>query len=189
MVNFTIINADIEQDTVHPEEMTVIVNTKVVPVIMNGTKKLTAKDYQLEGEGLVNGKYAAATAEGNPNILTVKGAGSYAGSSFEIKVWVVEKSAAQKLAVAVDRNFKPVYTGSPLDLSGLLKKAQGGDGAITVTQLSHMGCPIAGDTKYNPNCNPHGSFWQNICLCACRLEFRHPQTRELLQFRLENAVI
>ncbi len=56
-------------------------------------------------------------------------------------------------------------------------------------QLSHMGCPIAGDTKYNPNCNPHGSFWQNICLCACRLEFRHPQTRELLQFRLENAVI
>ena len=133
VVNFTIINADIEQDTAHPKEMTIIVNTKVVPVIMNGTKKLTDKDYQLEGEGLVNGKYAAATAEGKPNILTVKGAGSYAGSSFEIKVRVIEKSVAKKLAVAVDRNFKPVYTGSPLDLSGLIKKAQGGGGAITVT--------------------------------------------------------
>lgn len=133
VVNFTIINADIEQDTAHPKDMTVIVNTKVVPVIMNGTKKLTAKDYQLEGEGLVNGKYAAATAEGNPNILTVKGIGSYAGSSFEIKVRVIEKSAAKKLAVAVDRNFKPVYTGRNLDLSGLIKKVQGGGGVITVT--------------------------------------------------------
>jgi len=61
-VNFKIINADIDWDTDHPTEMTVVVKTKVSPVIMNGTKKLTTKDYQLEGEGLANNKYAAATA-------------------------------------------------------------------------------------------------------------------------------
>ena len=62
MVNFVIINADINRDTDHPTEMTVVVNTKVAPVIMNGTKQLTTKDYKLEGDGLVNGKYAVTTA-------------------------------------------------------------------------------------------------------------------------------
>ncbi len=51
-------------------------------------------------------------------------------------------------------------------------------------QLSHMGCPIVGDTKYDPNCSSLGSSWQNICLCAYRLEFCHPKTRELLRFSL-----
>ena len=132
-VNFTIINADIDQDTDHPTEMTVVVNTKVAPVIMNGTKKLNTKDYILEGDGLKNGKYASATAEGTPNILTVKGINNYAGSSFTINVTVVEKKAAGKLAVKVDKNFKPVYDGNAINLSILFKHTLDGEGAITVT--------------------------------------------------------
>lgn len=132
-VNFTIINADIDQDTEHPTEMTVTVNTKVSPVIMNGTRKLTTKDYVLEGDGLKNNKYTAATAEGIPNILTVKGINNYAGSSFAIKVTVIEKKAAGKLSLKVDKNFKPVYNGSTLDLSALFTKTQDKEGAITVT--------------------------------------------------------
>ena len=133
-VNFTIINADIDRDTEHPTEMTVIANTKVTPVIMNGTKKLTAKDYKLEGEGLANGKYAAATAPGVPNLLTVKGAGSYEGSSFTISVTVIERSAAGKLAVKIDRNFKPVYDGKAIDLSSLFQQPQDGAGTVTEPQ-------------------------------------------------------
>ena len=133
MINFDIIHADIDQDTVHPAEMTVIVNTKVSPVIMNGTKKLTSKDYKLEGAGLTNNKYAAATAEGTPNILTVTGIGGYEGSSFEIRVKVIEKKDAGKLAVAVDKDYKPVYDGSAVNLSSLFKKTADGEGAITVT--------------------------------------------------------
>ena len=131
VVNFTIINADIEKDTEHPTEMTVVVNTKVAPVIMNGTKKLTTKDYQLEGEGLVSGRYAVATAEGETKTLTVKGAGSYAGSSFEIKVKVIERKAAGKLSVKVDSKFKPVYDGTALNLSSLFRKPQEGEGTET----------------------------------------------------------
>ena len=130
-VNFHIINADIKNDTDHPTEMTVIQNTKVSPVIMNGIKKLTTKDYELEGEGLVNSKYAAPTAEGKTNTLTVKGKGSYAGSSFEIQVKVIERKAAGKLSVKVDSKFKPVYDGTALNLSSLFQKPQEGEGAET----------------------------------------------------------
>ncbi len=130
-VNFKIINADIDWDTDHPTEMTVVVKTKVSPVIMNGTKKLTTKDYELEGEGLANGKYAAATAEGETKTLTVKGKGNYEGSSFEIKVKVIEKSAAGKLSIKIDKNFKPVYDGTALNLSSLFQQPQDGEGADT----------------------------------------------------------
>ncbi len=131
VVSFTIINADIEKDTEHPTEMTVIANTKVAPVIMNGTKKLTTKDYRLEGEGLAGNKYAAATAEGETRILTVKGAGSYEGSSFNIKVKVIEKRDAGKLSVKVDSKFRPVYDGNALDLGSLFQKPQDSEGTDT----------------------------------------------------------
>ncbi len=151
-VNFTIINADIEKDTDHPTEMTVIVNTKVAPVIMNGTKKLTTKEYQLEGEGLANGKYAAATAEGETNTLTVKGIGNYEGSSFEIKVKVIEKNAAGKLAVKVDKNYKPVYNGNAIDLSSLFQKTQDGAGAITVTDAKDKAKILKEGTDFSIIC-------------------------------------
>ena len=50
-------------------------------------------------------------------------------------------------------------------------------------QLSHMGCPIAGDTKYNPKVHKDEG-WQNICLCAYRLEFLHPKTHKNMTFHL-----
>ena len=152
VVSFTIINADIEKDTEHPTEMTVIVNTKVAPVIMNGTKKLTTKDYELEGEGLVNNKYAAATAEGETKTLTVKGAGSYAGSSFAIRVKVIEKSAVRKLSVAVDSDFRPVYDGNALDLGSLFRKTQDGEGAITVTDAKEKTKILREGTDFTVQC-------------------------------------
>ena len=49
-------------------------------------------------------------------------------------------------------------------------------------QLAHMGCPIIGDTKYNPNTDKNG--WQEIKLCAYRLSFRHPITDTPLEFQV-----
>lgn len=47
-------------------------------------------------------------------------------------------------------------------------------------QLAHLGCPITGDAKYNPNVSPV----KTICLCACRLEFEHPKSHKRLIFKL-----
>ena len=49
-------------------------------------------------------------------------------------------------------------------------------------QLAHMGCPIVGDAKYNPNAQKKG--WQEIKLCAYRLAFRHPITGTPLEFQV-----
>ena len=163
-VNFTIINADIDRDTEHPTEMTVIANTKVTPVIMNGTKKLTAKDYRLEGEGLANGKYAAATAPGVPNLLTVKGAGSYEGSSFTINVTVIERSAAGKLAVKIDRNFKPVYDGKAIDLSSLFQQPQDGENAGTAAEPQEQtGAITVTDAKDKTKILKEGTDFTVLC--------------------------
>ena len=130
-VSFEIINADIRTDTDHPTKMTVIAGTKVAPIFMNGTKKLTTKDYKLEGDNFVGGKYANPTGE-IPNLLTVTGIGNYAGSSFTIAVTVIDKKKAKKLAVTIDKSFKPVYDGSALDLDALFGSPTG-KGSITVT--------------------------------------------------------
>lgn len=50
-------------------------------------------------------------------------------------------------------------------------------------QLAHIGCPIIGDAKYNPDCAA-SPLRQNICLCAFRLDFYHPRTGRFLCFRL-----
>lgn len=50
-------------------------------------------------------------------------------------------------------------------------------------QLSHMGCPIIGDTKYNTKQTPEKK-WQKICLCAYRLEFIHPKTKKKMIFSI-----
>lgn len=54
-------------------------------------------------------------------------------------------------------------------------------------QLAHLGCPLAGDTKYNPSALSPGS-WQVLKLCAFRLEFLHPVTGKKMQFCLERDV-
>ena len=134
MVNFTIINADIAADTKHPTKMTVVANTKVAPVILNGTKKLTAKDYMLTGEGLDGkGKYTDVTADGVFNTLTVKGIGSYEGSSFDIQVKVIDKSAAKNFAVTIDKDFQPVYDAKAINLTSLFQSADNQNGVIAVT--------------------------------------------------------
>lgn len=52
-------------------------------------------------------------------------------------------------------------------------------------QLAHIGCPIVGDTKYNPNADTLQG-WQTIQLCAYKLTFRHPITSQLMHFDLLN---
>ena len=50
-------------------------------------------------------------------------------------------------------------------------------------QLANIGCPIWGDTKYNPFVKMDKG-WQKIALCAYRLEFIHPKTKEEMQFEI-----
>ena len=51
-------------------------------------------------------------------------------------------------------------------------------------QMANMGCPIWGDTKYNPAENVDKS-WKNIALCAYHLEFVHPKTKKKMVFEIE----
>lgn len=53
-------------------------------------------------------------------------------------------------------------------------------------QLSNMGCPIIGDSKYNPATSQPVSSGnaQTLCLCAYKLNFKHPRTKEQLEFIL-----
>lgn len=50
-------------------------------------------------------------------------------------------------------------------------------------QLANMGCPIVGDTKYNPK-NTENPSRQTLKLCSYRLEFSHPKTKKLMNFSL-----
>lgn len=53
-------------------------------------------------------------------------------------------------------------------------------------QLAHIGCPIMGDTKYNPNADiPHGP--QALRLCAYKLTFRHPATGKIMKFTIDDV--
>ena len=56
-------------------------------------------------------------------------------------------------------------------------------------QLANIGCPIVGDTKYNPHSmwNVGKNGWQQIYLCACKLSFLHPKTGKPMVFELEDA--
>ena len=51
-------------------------------------------------------------------------------------------------------------------------------------QMANMGCPIWGDGKYNTKSMPEGRSFQ-IALCAYRLEFTHPRSKERLTFEIE----
>lgn len=51
-------------------------------------------------------------------------------------------------------------------------------------QMSHMGCPLVGDTKYNPK-SKETKEWQQIHLCAYKLDFKHPVTGKPMHFELE----
>ena len=51
-------------------------------------------------------------------------------------------------------------------------------------QLASIGCPIVGDTKYNPELTGN-KRWQTIRLCAYKLDFKHPVTHKAMHFQLE----
>ncbi len=53
-------------------------------------------------------------------------------------------------------------------------------------QLAAAGCPIVGDTKYNPNISglSEQKKWSDICLCAYRLDFLHPKTHKPMHFEI-----
>lgn len=51
-------------------------------------------------------------------------------------------------------------------------------------QMANIGCPILGDAKYNPMTEKSGR-WEQIALCAYRLQFRHPKTGKLMKFEIE----
>lgn len=46
-------------------------------------------------------------------------------------------------------------------------------------QMAHIGCPLAGDRKYG-----NGESFGQLGLCAYRLKFIHPLTRENMEFEL-----
>ncbi len=83
---------------------------------------------------------------------------------------------------ASHRYFTGEYTTLPNVTELEIKLDTGRHHQIRV-QLAHIGCPIIGDTKYNPNCTA-SPLWRNICLCAFRLDFYHPRTHKLLHFHL-----
>ena len=51
-------------------------------------------------------------------------------------------------------------------------------------QLASVGCPIVGDTKYNPYL-ADTKGWQTIRLCAYKLDFKHPVTHKPIHFQLD----
>ena len=51
-------------------------------------------------------------------------------------------------------------------------------------QFSHIGCPLIGDTKYNKSLAGK-TGWQEIALCAYKLEFLHPKTKKPLHFQID----
>lgn len=51
-------------------------------------------------------------------------------------------------------------------------------------QMANMGCPIWGDAKYNTATVQDRRFRQ-IALCAYRLQFVHPKTKQQMEFEIE----
>lgn len=51
-------------------------------------------------------------------------------------------------------------------------------------QLSNFGCPIVGDTKYNPAAAQIRGY-QELKLCAYQLDFRHPRTGKPMHFEID----
>lgn len=53
-------------------------------------------------------------------------------------------------------------------------------------QMSHAGCPLVGDRKYNDH--PTETGYSQLMLCAYRLEFKHPVTGKVFSFELPETL-
>jgi len=55
-------------------------------------------------------------------------------------------------------------------------------------QMAHMGCPLLGDTKYNPDPYLSG-IRTSLALCAYKLTFLHPKTKKQMLFEIAPAFL
>ena len=51
-------------------------------------------------------------------------------------------------------------------------------------QMANAGCPLYGDTKYNPQFQETSQYVQTA-LCAYKLSFVHPKTKKVMEFMIE----
>ncbi len=94
-------------------------------------------------------------------------------------------TANEKDAKKAILDYKVEKTGKDMDQDISLVNVKLGTGRhhqIRV-QMSHMGCPIWGDTKYNTSMMRDRRF-RHIALCAYRLEFVHPKTKKKMEFEI-----
>lgn len=94
------------------------------------------------------------------------------------------KEAVLEYAVVSDEHFFQKTGENQMELDVRLRT--GRHHQIRV-QLSAALCPIAGDTKYNPMARETG-LWQELKLCAYKLQFTHPFTKKPLSFELSEDV-
>ena len=90
----------------------------------------------------------------------------------------------------VDKNsFAGFPDASTVDTSILEVTLDTGRHHQIRVQLSNMGCPIVGDSKYNsaagqPDVSKNA---QTLCLCAYKLVFKHPRTKKTMTFLYPQA--
>ena len=84
--------------------------------------------------------------------------------------------------------FADIASAIPVATSQLKIKLDTGRHHQIRVQLSGMGCPIIGDTKYNPDSPKLTARRTPLCLCAYQLEFRHPVTKKAMTFSLEHYI-
>ena len=84
--------------------------------------------------------------------------------------------------------FADIASAIPVATSQLKIKLDTGRHHQIRVQLSGMGCPIIGDTKYNPDSPKLTARRTPLCLCAYQLEFSHPVTKKAMTFSLEHYV-
>lgn len=82
--------------------------------------------------------------------------------------------------------FADIASAIPVKTSQLRIKLDTGRHHQIRVQLSGMGCPIIGDTKYNPKTPKLPAGRTPLCLCAYQLEFMHPGTKKAMTFSLEH---
>ncbi len=137
---------------------------------------------QLTGTGF--GKYYRALVNGKPvNISgTLEDYLIKNGRTNHSQVCTAQTPDAKlaRLSYQVVTDSPRLFTDTPDETELDIALDTGRHHQIRV-QLSHMGYPIVGDTKYNPKA---GNTYKFVCLCAYKLQFTHPKTKKNMEFTL-----